>query len=508
MDNLLSKQTVSISQCVVDCQEECAVSGEFTLPDYCRDMAMVLKCRMTPYIRQRHSHGDKLTLDILVCIRVLYLDEERCAPRAVEFTIPTACTLPAQSQLGMQEMDILIKEKYVNCRALSPRRIEVRGAVAVSAKAMVCANREIAVAQSKNGLHIRPKTVRFSYPIGTVEKVLSLHESLDFPETMPPAEMLLGGECRAVVKECKLLAGKGIVKGNIYVHQLYAVDTENGECRCLDYVLPFSQIMDIDGANEEMSYRVNVQILSDIERCMTGARGENTMLDVALKLSIQLQVFNSDQTKVLLDAFHTNYPITATKTESRFVTHLGCRFENAVLPMKVPLHPQKLSQILDVWVEQQECHTRCAQGMANIRGCLCVCVLAKDEEGQVVYIEHPEDFCMEFPCTGNRIEAMVTTTELHYRVVEDQLELQIAVSVLLDEENVEDIPILQQITGHKDQLYPPQKVGLIAYYAQSGEDLWDIAAHCRTAPECIGAENGLTEDILQQATMLMVPIVS
>ena len=115
---------------------------------------------------------------------------------------------------------------------------------------------------------------------------------------------------------------------------------------------------------------------------------------------------------------------------------------------------------------------------------------------------------MEFPCTGNHLEATVTTTELRYRVVEEQLELQIGVSVLLDEECVEDILIVQQITAHKDQCYPPQKVGLIAYYAQSGESVWDIAAHCRTVPECICSENGVTEDVLQHAMMLMVPIVS
>ena len=508
MDNLLNKQTVPLSRYIMDCHEECAVSGEFILPDYCRDIAEVLKCMLTPRIQNRQWSGDRLLVDAVVNVRVLYLDEDRCAPHAVEFSLPVSCALPGNGTGQMGPVCLEITPKYANCRALGPRKLEVRGAVVVKAKAEAREDEEICVASTETGLHTRHKSLNNTYPIGSVEKILTLHESFDFPDSMPPAEMLLGGDCSAVIKECKLLAGKGIVKGQVYVHQLYAVDIDTGECRCLDYALPFSQILDMEGMDDGMPYCVDVQIVSDTERCIAGQDGENTVLDVTVKLLVYLQVFCRDEMTVVLDAYHTSYPITPVMTEMHVNNYLGCRSESAVLPMKVPLLAGRLSQVLEVWIESQGCDTVCRQEIASIKGRWLVCVLAKDMAGQVVYFEHPEEYCLELACKGNLAEASVCVADLHYRIVEDQMELQVGVCVHLSERWVEDLHTISDLKLHQDAPYAKEKIGLLVYYAQPGECVWDIGSRCHTSPECICEENRLNEEVIQHPSVLLVPIVS
>ena len=508
MENLLTKQAVSLSCYIMDSREECAVSGEFILPDYCRDIAEVLKCTMSPHIQNRQWSGDQLLVDAVANVRVLYLDEDRCVPCAVEFALPVSCALSGIGSGQMAPICLELTPKYVNCRALGPRKLEVRGAVIVAAQAEDCTERDMVVPKSEKGFYARCQSVRVAYPVGSTEKILTLHESLDFPETLPPADMLLGGECSAVVKECKLLTGKSIVKGNVYVHQLYAVDTDTGECRCLDYTLPFSQILDMDGIEDGMPYKVNVQVLSDTERCIAGPNGENTVLDITVKLLVYLQVFRCDEATIMLDAYHTAYPITTVTSDMCLNNYLSCRTENAVLPMKIPLLTGRLSQVIDVWIELQDCDTVCRQDVAAVKGRWIVCVLAKDLSGQIVYFEHPEEYCLELACKGNRAEATIYVTGIRYRVVEDQMELQVDVCVHLAERCVEELRAVQELNAHEDTPYTREKIGLLVYYAQAGESVWDIGSRCHTSPECICEENNLNDTVIQRPSMLLVPIVS
>lgn len=508
MENLLKRHPVSVSRYIINGREECAVSGEVSLPDYCPDIAVVLKCILTPYIQNRQWSGEQLLVDAMVNVRVLYLDEERHSPRAVEFSIPASCALHSNVRADMCPVEINLKPKYANCRALGPRRLEVRGAIIVEAKAEEAYALELASAQEGSGLYTKKCTVDITSPLGMVEKMLTINEVIEFPDTMPPADMLLGGECRAVIQECKLLTGKAIVKGHVYVHQLYTVDSKSGDCRCLDFVLPFSQILDMDGVEEGMAYRTKVQILSDTERCTIGPDGENTVLDVTVKLLVQLQAYRHSCAELLLDAYHTEYPVSPVVEELCLCAHKGHRWENTVLPMKIGLPAGQVTQIVDVWMQNQEWDTICQNGVATIKGRWYVCVLARDVDGQIIYQEQPEDYCLEFACNGNKADAFVTVTEQRYRVIEDNLELQVGVCVALMETCEETRPVLKDLSIHTDQPYPANRASVLLYYAQAGESIWDIGERCHTSPECICAENELKEDVLRQSMVLMVPVIS
>lgn len=506
MENLLQERSVRMSHRVMDSTEECAVSGECNLPDYCPDIAAVLKCRMTPYLQNRQWSGDQLLVDGVVQIWILYLDEERCCPRTAEFSLPYSCALHSRGEGSGTAVAVRLASKYVNCRAVGPRRLEVRGAIVVTALAEADCETSVFFAVAAEGLHTRTCQKAITYPCGMVEKILTIHETPEFPGNMPPAEMLLGGECRAVVQECKLLTGKAIVKGQVYVHQLYAADIEKGDCRCLDFVLPFSQILDADGVDVGMPCSATVQILSDTHRCIAGPDGDNTMVDVVVKLLVQLQVYQCADIECLTDAYHTKYPITSHIEEKRLCAYSGTVWEKTVLPMKIALPQGALTHILDVWIETKEKETACHDGVVTIKGRWLVCVLARDTDSQVVYHEYPEEYCLEFAGNGNKADVDVVPTELHYRVIDNQLELQVEVGVALSLCQVEICSAICDLSAQTDQPYPSSKINLLLRYAQPGERVWDIGSHCHTSPNSICVENALECDMVTHPSVLLIPI--
>lgn len=507
MDNLLNKQTLCVTTRMARYQEECAVSGEYTLPEYCPDVTAMLKCVMHPRIQNRQQSGDQLLIDGEACVRAMYLDEDRKGVRCVEFALPFSCCIRGVDPDASALPFIHLAVKYVNCRVVTPRRLEVRGAVTIGIHTDLCDQKELAVPAEDGELFCKGDAVAYTNVVGYTERVITVTESLLFPDGLPAAEMLLGGECRGIVRECKLLNGKAIVKGELYVHQLYTEDVTSGNTHTLDYILPFSQILDMDGVEENDRYSAQVLVLSDVERCGVGPEGNANVLEFTAKALVRLQVYRPETTTVLLDAYHTRFPMDTEWEEMRVCEHTGMTFQQAVLPLQLDLPERNLREVVDVWVVPQVMTAYCEGGLAHVNGRLLISLLYRDGDGLVGFVEQAEEFHLEYTCPCDEVFADLQVTELRYRVVENKLELQVGVWVGLEMLSCTVCKPVCKASLRSDSPYPAQRATAMLYYAEAGDNVWEVGRCCHASPEKIRQENGLQSDGFDKAAVLIVPMV-
>lgn len=507
MENLLKRQSVQISKCAVDSSEDCGVSGEYSLPDYCPNIAVILKCLVTPIVQNRQWSGGQLFIDGSALFRLLYLDEDRCRLHSTEFSYPFSCAMKTDEPLDLASVSLELKVKYVNCRALSPRRVEVRCGITVNAFGECAELYNVTVVNEEAELISCFDTISLSTICGAAEKILTISENFDFPQALPGAEMLLGGECRAYINECKLLSEKAIVKGMIHIHQLYTDDVVKGTTHCLDYALPFSQILDVHNCCEELAFDVHAIVLNDTERCMAGPDGANSVLEVTVKLLIQCKIHQNHSVSVLKDAYHTRYPLTVKREEKNTTTYLGCSLHQSVLPMLFDLPNESIQELLDVWVTPCNQKIDIKEKIGAITGDLMISMLVRDRDDQIVYYERVEEYQLEQPCHGNRANASVAAGEVRYRSVDGKVELQVTLHFCL--RFYEDCVwnTIQELQIQMDSPYPEQTIGALMYYAQPGERVWDIGCNCHADSRCIYEENNLNADIISKPTILVVPIL-
>ncbi len=506
MEQWMTTKAVPLCRLCMEREESCAVSGDFVLPEYCPDIAVVLKCQVSPRILSRQWSGDRLLVDGLAEVRVLYLDEERRCLRETEFTQPISYSIDTQGadERAFTRLDLGVK--YANCRAVSPRRVELRGDVTLRVCVEMNAVCDVAVPNAVEGLHTRCVDIPLSAMAAGGEKILAVNETIDFPADSPASELLLGGDCRAAVKECKLLAGKAIVKGEVYFHQLYTDEAVEGGVYSLDFAVPFSQILDVDDAVEGAPYSVCVTVLSDTQRCVEGPQGAGRAMEVSAKLLVQLQLYTADSLSAVLDAYHCAYPIQTDTGDLSMLAHLGCHFEQAVLPFSLELPAGSLEEIVDIWVIPHRPLGACENGTALLNGQLTVCMVVRDTDGMLSYYERTEDYRLEYPCSGNAVSATVTASDWRYRTAQGKLELQVSICLCMDISIKNRYTALCAISPDTDRPYPAEKFTLKLYYGEKGETLWDIARCCHTSPHCIAAENSVKGDGLTQNTLLLIPI--
>lgn len=493
---------------IIDKQEECPICSEFLLPDYCPDMAVILKCFAYPRLQNRQWSGDKLLIDGNAIVHILYLDESRRSVRAVEYALPFTCALRCVDRTEDFSASIEMDTKYVNCRALNPRRLEVRGSILVSVCAEGVVTREVCCSSECEELFVRTFGSESTIPDKWIEKIVTVSDSLEFDHTLPPAHMLLGGECRSVVRECKMLSGKMIVKGNIYVHQLYTDTSEGESTHCLDFCLPYSQILDVPDAVEGIPHTVSVQIISDTERCVVGPDGNNTVLDITVKLLIQLRTYRMMKYTLAQDAYHCRHPLSVHREEVEFCTMLGERIEDNVVMHTIPLVSERWSEILDVILQPQGCQVNSCDGCISGMWKVLVCVLARDVSGEVVYNEYVADIPLMFTGEGNSACLKIYLADYKYRMVDGKLELQMALNAMIREYHCATRSIITEAKVQKNAPIRESKATAMLYFAMPGESVWDVGRCCSASPEEICAENALTGETLTDAAVLVVPMIN
>ena len=513
MEQLLQRQKMTVTKTVLDATEEYVISGDYILPEYCPDVAVVLKCVVTPRLQSRRWSGDTFVVDGMAVVRILYLDEERCCVREAEFIQPINCALRGQSGCESACVRVTMTQDYVNCRAVSPRRIEVRGGFTVCACAELADTIELPCAAAEERLYTKCVNKTVTAPLCSGEKMISVNETLPFDSGLPAAEQLLGGDCAAAVTEVKLLTDKAIVKGQIYLHQLYTDDSVGGTTYVLDYTVPFSAIMDMDGVRDGQLHTACVSVLSDTEECMAGANGQNTALGFSAKLLIQLTAYEKATAQLVKDAYHPDCP-AALSNDTLSLCSLADAFnQTATVQKSVALPVDNLREIIDVWVMPMTPVGRMENGCVELDVPLIVSLLVRDTDGVVAYYERAEDcriaHAQPMMCTDESavaVQAQATVMGLNYAAIGDKLDLHLTLAVSTDLwENTQE-QVVKEITLQRESAYPVDNTSMRLYYADAGESVWNIARRCHTSPDAVREENDLRDEVLSAKAVLLIPV--
>lgn len=505
-------QGVAANEVVFEQAVEQPVDVEFTLPDYCPDIARVLKCRVSPWISSRSVSGSTLGIEGRASVMLIYADADgSLCSYAYEAPFNRSVDMGGVKE-GSCSAFVRAKPEYVNCRAVTPRKLDVHGALTLKAKVISRKVADILTDLDSPDMQMLRGSAPATTPMAAAEKYMIVEEELELDQNQPAIRSLLRCDARALSSECKIISNKAVVKGELLVEALYCPE-EGGRPEKLQASIPLSQIVDIDGVNESCDCEACLEVASLEMKPRTGMAGEARTVSLTAKVCVSVQAFCNADLPVIFDAYSTRFETSVERREVNFEKMICGVNESFLCKKSLEFSDGELGGIADVWCDSQVTSVRNEERNLIIGGTVLICILGYDAEGAPVYFERPVDYeyrheMDEAPSLMRcepQVDAVAASCALSAgSKCEAKVELHITAAVF----NISRVPLVVSVEVLEDS--PKQReedLALMIYYADAGERVWDIARRYNTSADEIALVNELQNDTLPAKQMLLIPCV-
>lgn len=510
MELQMKKQTLSINEAAFDGQSEQPVEADLLLPDYCPDIQRVLHCSVDCLVQNIHGEQQSIRIEGELRIHVLYVGDNG-ALRAAEQKQSFVRTLDSKLPLQQPLCEVSCRCDYLNCRAVSNRRLEVRGALTLSIRALNCTPLELVSQCEGLGIQLKSSTLSLDRCLSHREHNFSVREELDLGEKQPIAQVL-STHVSALLSDHKVISDRVVAKGELQVQILYlplSADEQEAPQE-LKYCLPFSQILPKENGAEDSDCCISCQVSGWDIQAKSDLDGEMKRLDVEVELRAVVSVHQKQTLSFVQDCYSTLHPVEQEEKQLSFFNFIRSLQEEQSLRKSLPLN-SAVSTVLAAWVRVKESQSRQKDQCLQLTAVLGCYALVLDGEGQPQIYEDsiPVEQCVSLneQQQGELFGLQWLPTQVEAVLNQGQLDFRCCVHIsgcLYRLERQKGISHLQ--VDESSCLKQAGDCTVALYYAEAGESVWEIAKKHQSAFGEILRENGLEQDTLPQRTMLLIPL--
>lgn len=503
------KTQVFIKEKIFNESAELPIDVDFTLPDYYPDITKILKCRAVPRISAKGVNGRNITVDGIVTVTVLYCNEKGkiCS---YEYQYPFQKIFECDFDIENTELRAKIRCEYINCRAVTSRKIDIHGASSIRVCLLKRKGTEIVSDIDDETLELLRGIAPATSPVGYAEKYLLIDEDIELSSNQEKINSVIRYEALAVVKECKVLSSKAMVKGELLLTALCG--TDEGKLSTIRSNIPFSQILEIEGLTDSCLTDANVTVAFLEVTLKTNDSDESTCICVDAKLLVSCESSCDNDVAIVLDAYSRKYETSVVKKEVSFDKIFKNINETFTCKKNLEFQGADISSIADMWCEVKVANTKFKDNNITVCGDATVTLIARDSEMMPFLCEKNFDFeysvNIDFPCENMKFSPTITVNSSSYTLTShDSAEIRIELCVTGAVYCLNRISVVTDIES--DCAKPIEKKcrsAMTIYFASGGEKIWDIAYRYGASVGEIKQINDIAADSIENDRMLLVPM--
>lgn len=293
----------------------CETMREHIVPDSCADIARIVETTGQVFVTGRELSGDgRLCASGTVDVSVLYIPEKGSSPCVLRFQMPFQCCGDRQWN-DMEYLDIRGELQSVDTRLLNPRKVLTRvnlilyPAMCRKVSRSVCTD-----ALNDESLELLRCQKQTQVIAGVREKEFTFLEELPISQGRGGVEEVIS--CRADVRgtDCKLIGTKLVLKGIVAVTALYR--ESGGMLEQMRTELPFSQILDGVGMQEDWDFDSSYQLLSlDCRIGSESGADDRHVLTLNLLLRGRVTAWQTEELSFIADLYSINANVVCRTDE-------------------------------------------------------------------------------------------------------------------------------------------------------------------------------------------------
>ena len=506
-------EAVFMNETLFDGQTEQGVELDYVLPDYYPEIFRILKCCLTPRITSSAVSGNKLMLDGVVLIKVLYLEENSTALHCVEqrYTWSKTVDIAGKSEglCGSPVVTVIPRVDYCNCRAVSSRRIDVRGAV--SCRVTVTCPSQFRLPAIPDGVQVLCRDITASSEPIYSERQISVREEIETGAS--GIEYIVSCDASPKLDDVRVIANKAVIKGTVTVTALYGLHTDDHPgCDDLEKMtadIPISQIIDMPGLSDQHTCQPEITVMN----CELQPKADSGIISCEILLNCRCTASTDSTVGIPCDLYSTEYECEYSTSQIKLPVNR--RAVSGQISVKSSMTSDS-GEISSVWdcrstVNSLMCRPEPGNGLL-VTGQLCFQAIGRAAGNVPFFAEKQEAFEQVIPAqnvtqdTVSNCRSCVTDTGFSIRQdggIDATAQVEISGSI---SEN-QQITAVSSASVREDKPKERSDEFALRICYTSGESCWDIAKRCNTTVEAIMNENIIDDREAEISGMVIIPIV-
>lgn len=510
MDYMLNREALTTSEVIYDgCQEQ-PVDLDISLPDYCPDIQRILKCQVYPRICSRCITGDKLEIEGFYTVKILYLDSGGSCVRCYESRESFSAVISLKQNADNAQIESFTRVEYINCRATSPRHLDIHGSFSVCAKVICQGESEVISNIEGADIEQQKKILSLNKVAGVTQHQFSVDEVLELGQGKPPADILIRTDAFVCLEDYSVVANKLMLKGKVCIKFVYS-SGDDASLEIMEYSIPFNEMADCEGISDDCIYKIELNIIGVDAVIKNDYSGDQTYFDVQIKILADIASYKKAEVSFVTDAYSKQYELNANYKQKSLDNVIEFISDDYTNNCTLELEDTSVSKVIDIWNEMSTVSAEYSNSQINYKGKINLCVLAVNSEDTPIYFERMVDFEYAHAYSAEyeniKCNAQMYVAGISYRIMSGGIEVKADLRLRASIYNQYSFKVITEVQADENKPRTQDKSAAISiYYANAGESLWNIAREYCTSVNAIKTENDLAGDFVESRGMLLIPM--
>ncbi len=481
------------------------IDADIILPDYYDTIGKILKSEIIPVIEAVTSSGDKISIAGIAKFTMLYIGEDQkmyCYENEYRYTkvfqsqYAEGClsTKPSQAVFSL------------NCRAIAPKRIELRAVLQIGVKIKTESDKMLISAIDDTSLISKNENISFVSAINSVTRNFTLSGSYPLTDFNEKIDVIIRKDSRIKITEIKTIHNKAYIKGLAETEILY-YSNETGNTSSTVLSIPLSEIIDIFGAEEDDICNI---FFNDIftEVILKNSDSDNQTLDIRLDINLQTDVSRNITGCILSDVYSTKNEIYTVRNTAELITSSKKASKTESITFETDIYDESRYTVLDCWINNMKIASEKHGSRYNLLVTAAFNALIKNEHDSLSIVSREHTFETElitenaensvFNLQGNVLSISALQTQSG--------KIRFSADLIFES----DIYAIRKVSGFtsieiNEEVRCDNSAKFTVYFAKQNEEIWSVAKENKTSVDTIKRINNITGDILTEDKMLLLP---
>lgn len=512
----LIKKNIHMNQLKCKSNLQLTLGDDFNVPDTKPDVSKIIKVKGGVKIGDQKVLNGKLYVKGTMQFQILYISDEPSSPvHSMQGQLAFDEMIHMDPSCNQEDISVRYELEDISCGVINSRKLSLKSLVQLFASAEEVHDEEGAVeASGDSKVQTICKEISVTGIAVSKRDAYRFRDEIVLPSGKDSISEILYNEIELKNADVRLLEDKFVVKGEIAVFFIYIGAEDGVPFEYYETELPFSQTIDCNGCNEDMTPNICITLGSANLEVKPDADGEERMVECESVLDMNIKIYEDSRFEIIKDMYSPTKNLIPIYKETVYENLLVKNTNKSKIIDKVRIAADD-PRVLQI------CH---AGGLIKVdeiypseHGLTCNGAV----EANIFYIT-PEDtrplhaIKASIPFsqvieTGvlnkNHIFEVSSSLEQINVMMMDAEEMELKAVLILnaivferrEEPLIVDVNI-EDLNFDKIQSMP----GLVGYIVKPGDTLWNIAKRYYTTVQAIMELNELDSDLIHPGDQLII----